>query len=229
MTDPNRTHITAVLDRSGSMQCLTAETVSGFNKFVADQKAVPGTANLTLVLFNTDYKVVHDAVDIQKVPDLTAEVYNANGYTALYDALAEAIKKTGEALEKLPETERPGVVIVLVMTDGAENSSKEYGGQRGLAALQAMVKHQTEKYSWKFVFMGANIDAKAVGSSLGVQQDWAMNYKSDSAGTYEAYAVMSNGTRGLREFSSRGGDLKSAKFFEDPDKLLDGKDKGNKN
>lgn len=220
MTDPNRVHITAVIDRSGSMEGLTNETVTGFNKFLKDQKAHPGSATLTLVLFNTDYTVVHDAVDIQKVPDLTADVYNANGYTALYDAMAEAIKRTGTALEAKSEAERPGAVIVLVMTDGQENSSKEYGGRRGLESVQRMVKHQTDKYSWNFVFMGANIDSKTVGTNLGVRADYSVDYLSNSKGTSDAYEVLSVGTRALRDHSSKGGDMKSVKFFDDPDAVI---------
>lgn len=220
MTDPNRTHITAIIDRSGSMEGLTPETVSGFNKYVKDQKALPGNATLTLVLFNTDYTVAHDAVDIQKVPDITAEVYNANGYTALYDAMAEAIKRTGASLAKMPENERPGAVIVLVMTDGQENSSKEFQGEQGRAAIQKMVKHQTDRYSWNFVFMGANIDAKAVGKGLGVHVDFAVNYTGDSKGTSDAYNLMSVGTQAVRDHSSSGGDMKSVKFFADPNAVV---------
>jgi len=220
MTDPNRTHITAIIDRSGSMEGLTNETVTGFNKYLKDQKALPGSATLTLVLFNTDYTVVHDAVDIQKVPDITADFYSANGYTALYDAMAEAIKRTGASLAAKPEAERPGAVIVLVMTDGQENSSKEFKGEQGRVAIQKMVKHQTGRYSWNFVFMGANIDAKAVGANLGVHVDFAMNYMPDSQGTSEAYRLLSVGTQAVRDHSSKGGDMKSVKFFNDPNAVI---------
>jgi uncharacterized protein YegL len=218
MTDPNRTHITAVLDRSGSMAHLTSDTIGGFNGFLKDQRALPGSASLTLILFNTEYTVVHDAMDLKNVPDITKRVYSANGGTALYDALAKAIQTTGAALSKLSEDQRPGAVIVLVMTDGQENSSQEFPREAGRQAVQAMVKHQTEAYSWNFVFMGANIDAKAVGESLGVHLSCSVDYVASAQGTSEAYKLMSQGTQCLRERSARG--EKGGEFFKDPNALV---------
>jgi hypothetical protein len=200
------------------MAGLTSDTIGGFNKFVADQKALPGSATFTLVLFNTEDVVVHDAKDIKDVCDLTPQVYAANGGTALYDAMAKAIISTGEALAKLPEEQRPGAVIFLVMTDGQENSSKEFGGEVGRQRVQEMVKHQTEKYSWNFVFLGANIDAKAVGQSLGVRLDCSVNYLATPQGTSESYGLISSGTQILRERTSRG--EKGGSFFVDPDAVI---------
>lgn len=222
MTDINRTHITAVLDRSGSMRALESDTIGGFNKFLEDQKATEGEATLTLVLFDDHYDVPHLSKNIKEIPELTNKLYFARGMTALYDALGKAIIDTGIALAALPEDQRPGTVIVLVMTDGEENSSKEFGGEEGRQRVQAMVKTQTEVYKWSFVFMGANIDAKAVGASLGVAAAQALNYTSDSHGTRSAYEAMSSGTKGLRDHTRTKGALGRTKFVDDPDAVIGG-------
>lgn len=222
MVDINRTHITAVLDRSGSMRTLAADTIGGFNKFLEDQKAAPGDATLTLALFDSEYEVPYDAKDIKDIPELTNKVYFARGMTALYDALGKAILDTGAALAAIPEDQRPGTVIVLVMTDGEENSSVEFAGEAGRQRVQAMVKEQTDTYKWSFIFMGANIDAKAVGASLGVAAARSLNYTADTAGTRAAYEVMSSGTKGLREHARSGGMKGTTSFVDDPDAVIGG-------
>ena len=222
MTDPNRTHITAVLDRSGSMANLVVETIGGFNKFIEDQKATPGEATLTLALFDNHYEVPYKARDLKDIPPLDQKVYFSRGMTALYDALGKAIIDTGMDLAAMPEEQRPGTVIVLVMTDGQENSSKEFAGEEGRQRVQAMVQEQTTKYSWTFVFMGANIDAKAVGASMGVSASTSLNYSGDEAGTRAAYAAMSEGTRRRRDYTRSAGAEGSMDFVDDPDAVIGG-------
>jgi len=224
MVDINRTHITAVLDRSGSMRNLASDTIGGFNKFLEDQKAAPGEATLTLVLFDGAYEVPYNAANIKDIPELTEKVYFARGMTALYDALGKAIIDTGKSLAAIPEDERPGTVIVLVMTDGEENASTEFGGEEGRQRVQAMVKTQTDVYKWSFVFMGANIDAKAVGASLGVSLDSSLNYAASKVGTRAAYEVMSAGTKGIRGHARTRGAKGSVKFVENPDAVIGGSD-----
>lgn len=220
MVDTNRTHITAILDRSGSMGDLVTETIGGFNKFLDDQKALPGDATMTLVLFDNEYEVPYNARDLKEVPPLTEAVYYARGMTALYDAIGKSIIDTGAALAKLPEEQRPGTVIVLIITDGAENSSKEFRGELGRQRVQAMVQEQTKKYSWQFIFMGANIDAKAVGASIGVAVNSSLNYKGDAQGTRAVYDVMSSGTSRRRNFDRTKGVLGSESFVDDPDAVI---------
>jgi hypothetical protein len=207
----NHTHITAVLDRSGSMRSLQGKTIEGFNGFVTEQQRVPGTATLSLFLFDDICDVVHSMVDIQKVPELTENVYYARGWTALYDALAKAVDSTGQTLAALPEEERPSKVTVLVMTDGEENSSTEFGGEKGRLALKAKIEHQTQKYNWEFVFMGANIDAKAVGTSLGIAAGNSAQYVASASGTEAVYTSMSRGVARSRTLG------KQVSFFDDND------------
>ena len=218
MTNPNRTHITAVIDRSGSMASLTSDTIGGFNKFISDQRSAPGEATITLVLFNGNYEVVYDARPVKEVEDLNPSVYRANGNTALYDALGKAIQTTGASLSALPEENRPGTVIVLVITDGEENTSREFAGEAGRQKVQTMVQHQTDTYKWTFVFMGANIDARAVGTSLGVAAVNTRNYAANSMGVAASYESISRGVISRRKSPSSNAD-----FFDTPDTVL-GKD-----
>lgn len=172
------------------------------------------------MLFDNEYEVVYDAVDIKKVPDLTKEVYFARGMTALYDAMGKAIISTGKALAAMSEENRPGAVIFLVITDGAENSSKEFQGEPGRQKVRSMVEHQTKTYNWTVVFMGANIDAKAVGASLGVSAATSLGYMGDSVGTRSAYEAMSKGTTRRRDFTRSAGLEGTSSFVDDPDAII---------
>lgn len=220
MVDKNRTHITAVLDRSGSMNSLATDTMGGFNQYVKSQRELPGHMTLTLVTFSSDYTVVYDTMDIKDVPELTSRAYRPFGNTALYDAMGKAIIDTGRALSAMPEDQRPGTVIVVVMTDGFENSSTDFAGEQGRQRIQAMVKEQTEVYNWTFVFMGANIDAKAVGSSLGVSAATSVGYVASSEGTRGVFEAVSKGTSRRREYAATEGLKVCADFVDDPNAII---------
>lgn len=196
----NLTDITIVLDKSGSMDTVSAETISGFNEFLLQQQKAPGEANLTLMLFDTKDQLVHDGVPIKDVPPLRYETYQPDGMTALYDAVMHAINATGQRLASMPEEERPGKVMFVIMTDGHENSSKEFA--RNPAAVKAKIQHQEDKYSWNFVYIGANQDAFAVGGSIGIRSGMVANYVSDPKGTSEAFSDISEGM--LRSRSAKG-------------------------
>src|SRR5271166_2365178 len=171
MTRENFTSINVIIDASGSMQHLTHDTIGSFNGFLAEQRAVPGEAAFTLCKFNTDYCLVHDFVKLASVPALDTTVYAPEGGTALLDAMGTTIDSVGSKLAAMPEEERPSKVIFLVITDGHENSSHRYTS----AQIKEMVEHQKDKYNWEFVFMGANIDAIAAGTNLGVSMQNTLN------------------------------------------------------
>lgn len=194
MTKENFTSINVIIDKSGSMDSLTNDTIGGFNTFLADQKQVPGEAIMTLCLFDTSYRLVYDCKPLADVPPLNSTVYIPSGGTALLDAVGMTIDKVGQKLAAMEEHERPSKVLFLIITDGEENSSKEYA----LAKVHEMVSHQREKYSWEFVFMGANIDSVSVGASIGVATANAVNYSASSIGTKNLYANISNSTRQYR-------------------------------
>lgn len=144
------TQITIVLDRSGSMAAVRDATISGFNEFVEGQKKAPGEANLTLIQFDSEdaYEVVFDKA-IADIPKLTELTYVPRGGTPLHDALGRTITSLGAKLKRMSETERPAKVVVVVMTDGLENSSLEYKAPQ----IAEMIKHQRETYKWEFLFI----------------------------------------------------------------------------
>jgi len=184
----NFTSINVVIDRSGSMQHLATDTIGGFNQFLKDQKDVPGEAVLTLCTFSTDYSVVHDCLVLADVPELDKTSYKANGGTALLDALGTTINSVGAKLAAMEEDERPSKVIFLVITDGEENSSREFTKEQ----IKSMVEHQQDVYKWQFVFMGANIDSMAEGTSIGIAQNNTMDYEATSEGTIGLYTDVSH-------------------------------------
>lgn len=169
MTDRTYTDITMVLDRSGSMSSLRDATIEGFNAFLAEQRATPGRCTVSLVQFDHEYESVYTALDLAVVPPLRLE---PRGTTALLDAIGRAIHATGTRLAVMPEHERPGSVIVGIMTDGLENASRELTH----AAVKALITAQTERYSWTFLYLGANQDAIEVGTGLGVDAGLALTY-----------------------------------------------------
>lgn len=179
--------IICIIDRSGSMLSIKNDAIGGFNAFLQAQKELPGDAKLTLILFNQKYDIIHDGKPIKEVPNLNTKSYYPTGNTALYDAVGRAIDTVGERLANTAEENRPEKVIVAILTDGEENSSREYSQEK----IHEMIKHQKEVYSWEVVFLAANIDAVATAKSLGIQQKDAFAFVATGAGVRSAYTDMS--------------------------------------
>jgi uncharacterized protein YegL len=198
MTKPDFTSINVIIDRSGSMSGLATDTIGSFNKFLADQKVVPGEAAFSLCTFNHDYNLVHDFVKLASVPDLDSKTYAPAGNTALLDAMGTTIDSLGQKLAAMPEDERPSKVVFLIITDGEENSSHRYTK----AQIKSKVEHQRSVYNWEFVFMGANIDAIAEGQALGVSMQNSMNYEATKGGTRKLYQATSDSLRSFRTSKS---------------------------
>lgn len=163
------TDIMLVVDRSGSMEAIRQDAMGGVNRFILDQAEKPGEAVLTLVQFDTEYEFVHRAKPIKGVPEY---VLTPRGGTALLDAVGRAINETGERLAAMPEANRPGLVVFVVMTDGEENSSREFRKSQ----IKEKISHQQDKYGWQFVFLGANQDAFAEAGAMGMQAQAAANF-----------------------------------------------------
>jgi uncharacterized protein YegL len=205
---PNLTSINVIIDKSGSMGHLTNDTIGSFNTFLAEQKLVPGEAVFTLCTFNTRHNMVHNFVKLASVPNLDKTTYTPSGGTALLDAMGHTINSVGAKLAAMPEDERPSKVIFLIITDGQENSSREFSKEQ----IASMVKHQSDTYQWEFVFMGANIDSIAEANSIGITRN-VMNYDASAAGTQDLYKNISESMR-----SYRGGASAQVDFF-DPNKV----------
>lgn len=177
-----------ILDRSGSMGYLTDDTIGGYNSMIEQQKNDPGETNITTVLFNGGYHVLHNCVNINKINPITREEYRTYGNTALLDAVGKTIDLVGERLSNTPEEERPEKVIFVITTDGYENASHEYTKSK----VKEMIEHQQNKYSWTFMFLGANIDAVAEADSLGINTDFAKTYTASSRGVDSVYSAVTD-------------------------------------
>jgi uncharacterized protein YegL len=180
--------IACIVDRSGSMGAITSDAIGGFNVFLAAQKAEPGSARFTLVLFDHEYEVVHEGVSINDVRDLTAHTYQPRGTTALLDAVGRTIDAIGARLAKTPEADRPHKVIVAILTDGMENASCDYTYEK----VAQMIEHQRNVYGWEFVFLAANQDAIASAGKLSIAANDAINFQATGEGVRHAYAAMSS-------------------------------------
>ena len=192
MTNSNHTLIAALLDRSGSMRSSKAATEDGWRELINEQRQEPGRCEVTLAQFDTRYEVLYPATDIGAVPEF--EVV-PRGQTALLDSTGRFITEVGEVLAALPEEQRPGKVICLIMTDGMENASREWSWD----AVSRLITQQREVYGWEFIFLGANIDAVEVGARMGMDRDKAMTFAADSyVGNRRAYAVTSAKIRDAR-------------------------------
>ncbi|MFY9490309.1 MAG: vWA domain-containing protein [Mycobacterium sp.] len=194
MTDPTKTLIAALLDRSGSMSQSKEATEDGWRELIEEQRGNPGRCQVTLAQFDTGYEVLYPPTDIDAVPDFTVE---PGGMTALLDAAGRFITEVGQQLSALPEHERPGQVVCLIMTDGMENASQQWNWDD----VQRLITQQREVYGWEFIFLGANIDAVGVGRRMGVDARFAMTYNDKDYGTNSlAYklttAVISDGRAG---------------------------------
>lgn len=183
----NLTEMIFILDRSGSMQRLTTDTIGGFNSMIENQKNEEGDAFVTTVLFDDKYELLHEHANIHDIKPMSNKEYFARGTTALLDAIGKTINSVGSRLSGTPENERPDKVIFIIVTDGFENASREFKKN----IVKEMIEHQQNKYSWTFMFLGANMDAVSEATNLGINTDFAKTYTANSIGTQSVYKSIS--------------------------------------
>ena len=180
------TEIIFVIDASGSMSHLVGDTIGGFNGFIESQKTLEGKATLTTVLFDSSWRILHDGIDLNEVKPMTTSDYTVGGMTAMLDAIGETINRVQERHDELGE-EKPDSVLFVITTDGEENSSRNFKKSQ----IEKMIKHQTNGHGWKFMFLGANMDAVKEAESIGISKDWSVNYAYDSKGISDTFTTMS--------------------------------------
>ena len=190
----NATELVFILDRSGSMAGLEKDTIGGFNAMLKKQKEVEGECRITTVLFDNQINILHDRLDIQAIGSLTEKDYQVGGSTALLDAIGSTINKIGNVQKHSAYEHRASKVLFVIITDGEENSSREFSSQR----IKKMIEHQMKKYNWEFIFLGANIDAVETSKMYGIRPDRTQNYHADAKGVNLNFDVMSKTVANFR-------------------------------
>ena len=200
----NLTEIVFIIDRSGSMGGLEADTIGGFNSMIEKQKKAEGEALISTVLFDSTSEVIHDRVSVQNIKPMTADDYTVRGCTALLDAIGGAIHHIGNVHKYARAEDVPEHTMFVITTDGMENASRRYDS----AKVKKMIERQKEKHGWEFLFLGANIDAVETAKNFGISEDRAVNYHSDSEGTQLNYEVLSEAICSVRCSAPLGTDWK---------------------
>ncbi|OUN12956.1 hypothetical protein B5G38_14735 [Gemmiger sp. An87] len=190
----NLTELVFILDRSGSMQGLEADTIGGFNSMLNKQKKEPGEALVSTVLFDDRVEVLHDRVRVERVKPITDREYYVRGCTALLDAVGGAIHHIGNIHKYARPEDVPEHTLFVITTDGMENASHCYSARQ----VRQMIRRQKKKYGWEFLFLGANIDAVETAGHLGIDADRAVNYHCDSEGTRLNYQVLTQAVSAVR-------------------------------
>lgn len=203
MTNKSLTDITLIIDASPSMSQQTKETIQGVNAFVRKQLDTAlqehEAVKINLVTFSTGHK---------NIEGLTLSDWNYNPLagsgTALYDAVGYTIDSVGARLRALPVESRPAKVLIVIVTDGEENTSRYFSNER----VKSMIKHQQDEYKWDFVFLGANQDAWIVGSQLGFYGGKTMAFNNNVDGfkgafaSASSYATRSIASKSMAEYAS---------------------------
>ena len=192
------TELVMILDRSGSMSGLEADTIGGFNSMIDKQKREDGEAYVSVVLFDDKIEVLYDRVELSRIERMTDKQYYVRGCTALLDAVGGAIHHIGNVHKYAREEDVPEKTIFIITTDGMENASRHYTYDR----VRRMIERQKERYNWEFMFLGANIDAVAEAARFGIDATRAVRYENDCQGTRLNYHVLSQAVGRARRAKS---------------------------
>ena len=190
----NITELVFILDRSGSMSGLEADTIGGFNSLIEKQRRQDGECYVSTILFDNDSQVLHDRVRLADVKPMTDRDYTVRGCTALLDAIGGAIRHIAHIHKYARPKDVPEHTVFVITTDGMENASRHYDAER----VKRMIEHEKEKYGWEFLFLAANIDAVSTARRFGIGADRAVNYHADRQGTEIIYDTVAEAVCSVR-------------------------------
>ena len=195
----NSTELVFILDRSGSMGGLESDTIGGFNSMLEKQQLENGECRITTVLFDNEYEILHDRIDIRAVTPISEREYFVRGQTALLDAIGMTISKIVGVQKNTAEEFRAEKVLFVITTDGMENASREFNYDE----IKWLVEKQKSELGWEFIFLGANIDAVDVADRFGIAHNRAQNYHNDSEGIRLKYEQLSKTVSDYRHAESK--------------------------
>lgn len=193
------TELIFILDRSGSMAGLEADTIGGFNAMLEKQKKLGGRAFVTTVLFNSECRRIHDRLPIEEVQRLTEKDYFVGGCTALMDAVGGEVQHISKVHRYIRAEDVPEKTIFVITTDGMENASRKFRADE----VRKMVEAKREE-GWEFIFLAANIDAAETAASFGVEREMAVNYHADGSGTKAVFESVCEAVKNVRERKTLG-------------------------
>lgn len=202
----NLTELVFILDKSGSMSGLEKDTIGGYNSFLKKQQKSKGECRITTVLFDNNYELLHDRIDLEAVKPLTEKDYQVGGSTALMDAIGMTINKLVAVEKKTEKAFQAKNVLFVIITDGLENSSKEYS----IKKVKDLIEQQ-KKAGWEFIFLGANIDAIETAETIGINPDRVQNYQATGKEVKANYYRMSETVTDFRLKNKISDDWKKTK------------------
>ena len=192
-----KTQIVCILDRSGSMESIIGDAIGGFNEFIKEQKKLEDEASMTVALFDDRYDLLYDNIPIKEVKDFDRSTWSPRGLTALYDAIGKTVNTVKQTHKNLKKKERPDKVLVCIVTDGMENHSKEYTQSQ----IQDLIKECEKEHDWAFIYLAANQDAFAAGTSFGISGGNTYTFTADGAGMENVSATLTNAATYYRNAS----------------------------
>lgn len=190
----NLTELVFIIDRSGSMSGLEADTIGGFKSMIEKQRKEEGECYVSTVLFDHERNVLHDRVKLSEIKPMTDKDYTVRDTTALIDAIGCAIHHIGNVHKYARPEDVPANTMFVIITDGMENASRKYSSDD----VKNKIERQKEKYGWEFIFIGANIDAVETAARYGINAERAVNYNADIMGTRMAYEAVASAVCNVR-------------------------------
>lgn len=190
MTNLDYTALLFIIDESGSMWGIAKDMEGGIQTLLEEQEKLPGKLTVDVAYFDGRFRY---PVTLAAPSEAGIRIL-PNGSTSLHDAIVRASSQFGQTLAGLAEDDRPGTVMVVIVTDGQENSSTE----STKADVKALITEQQDTYNWNFVFLGANQDAVLAGESFGLRSGASLTYNASAAGVATASALLSNYTTATR-------------------------------
>ncbi|WP_436926015.1 vWA domain-containing protein [Halosimplex amylolyticum] len=194
-----KTHVTFVLDSSGSMSTIREDTIGGYNTFLKDQQDEDGTATVSLYDFNTHVDLVYETSPIEEAPELGNDNYTPSGQTALHDAIYRAVTEMADHFAAMDVEERPDNTIVVILTDGKENAS-----ETPQARVREQIEYRQKEFNWEFLFIGANQDAALTAGGMGIDADHSLNMAHSGEGAEAAYESTSDRISNSRREGTTG-------------------------